>query len=321
MSSRRIPDPFLGFNELEVEWVGEKAWTYRTTLPSIVPGEAQVAYLAFDGLDTFATVKLNGKPILRSDNMFVPARVDVTKHLDTSAENVLEIDFDCALLRARELQKQHPDHKWVCYNGEPARLGVRKAQYHWGWDWGPVLMTCGPWRPVRLELYHARVADLWVDYTIDASFKSVTGTIYTQVEGPEGLEVAFHVGLHGSDVLNASAPVGSDGVAKVEFHVKDADLWYPHGYGSQALYDFTARLVSNGSTVDARSKKIGLRQVELVQEPDHIGKTFFFRINGVDIFCGGSDWIPADNFVPRIADEKYRRWLQMMVDGNQVMIR
>ena len=317
----RIEDPNLGFNELKAEWVGDKSWTYKKTLPKAPKEDGQVTYLAFDGLDTFATVKLNGKVILESDNMWIPHRVDATSVLDASGDNVLEIDFEAALLRAREIRKKYPDHKWVCFNGEPDRMGVRKAQYHWGWDWGPVLMTAGPWRAVRMETYHARIADLWVEYKLDSSFKSASGTIFARIEGPKDLSVALNVGLAGRQVVDLSAVPGEDGVAKVEFQVKDAQLWYPHGYGSQPLYDFTASISSGETKLDTQTKKIGLRQVDLVQEPDKVGKTFYFRINGVDVYCGGSDWIPADNFIPRITNEKYRRWIQMMVDGNQVMIR
>lgn len=91
--------------------------------------------LAFDGLDTFATVKLNGKEILSSDNMWIAHRINVTKHLQKDSKNMLEIEFDSALKRAREIEKQHPEHVWTGFNGETARLAVRKAQYHWGWDW------------------------------------------------------------------------------------------------------------------------------------------------------------------------------------------
>lgn len=284
-------------------------------------GDGIVTFLAFDGLDTFATVKLNGNVVLESDNMSVPHRVDVTKLLKPDIENVLEIKFDSALLRAREIMKAHPDHKYHLFNGEPARLCVRKAQYHWGWDWGPVLMTAGPWRAVRLESYHTRIGDLRVDYEVDSSNKTVTGTVITKVENPEDTLVAVKIALAGESVFSGSSKPDSDGIARVNFEVKDPKLWYPHGYGSQPLYDFSAELSSDEKKLDTRTKKIGLRRVELVQEADHIGKTFYFRINGVDIFCGGSDWIPADNFVPRITDEKYRKWIQMMVDGNQVMIR
>lgn len=128
----RIPDPFIGFNELQCEWVGETSWTYRVWLPDIPRREGGVVtVLAFDGLDTFATVKLNSEIVLTSDNMFVPHRVDVTRRLRYGEMNMLEIDFASALVRAREIRDAHPEHKWVGFNGDMARLAVRKAQYHW----------------------------------------------------------------------------------------------------------------------------------------------------------------------------------------------
>lgn len=133
LTSFRIPDPFAGTNELDVEWVGERRWTYQTGFPSPKVPAGASTYLLFDGLDTFATVQLNGVTILASDNMFLSHRVDVSKLLreDSHAKNTLVIDFDSSLLRAREIQKEHPEHAFIAYNGEPSRLAVRKAQYHW----------------------------------------------------------------------------------------------------------------------------------------------------------------------------------------------
>ena len=127
----RIEDPFLGFNELKCEWIGEKSWTYRTTLPSMGSRKkGRKTTLALDGLDTFAHVKLNGKTILRSDNMFIPYWIDVTDSLTEGEENMLEIDFAPALVEARKIQDKYPEHKWVGFNGDMARLAARKAQYH-----------------------------------------------------------------------------------------------------------------------------------------------------------------------------------------------
>lgn len=127
----RIKDPFLGFNELECEWVGEKPWTYKVELPAILASQSGLRHvLAFDGLDTFATVKLDGKTILESDNMFIYHRVDVTGKLKADARSVLEIDFKPALAEAQKVKDAHPEHKWVGFNGDMARLAVRKAQYH-----------------------------------------------------------------------------------------------------------------------------------------------------------------------------------------------
>ncbi|KAF2461876.1 glycoside hydrolase superfamily [Lineolata rhizophorae] len=332
----RIPDPFLGFNEVAVEWVNEASWSYKTTLPPVdKPPAGSVTVLAFDGLDTFATVKLNGAVILTSDNMFVPHRVDVTDALDygSGAANVLEIDFACAYAEARKIKDAHPEHKWVGFNGDMARLAARKAQYHWGWDWGPVLCPCGPWRPVRLEQYSTCVADLRVDYELDASLETVRGTISATLEGasPDSVVAFTTSSLGGQDadaadaavVFEASAAVDpADGTAKVEFRVDRPRLWYPHGYGAQALYAVRAAVATAaGAEVHAAERRVGFRKGELVQDKDEIGKSFYFRINGVDVFCGGSDWIPADSFTPRISEERYRKWLEMMVDGYQVMIR
>lgn len=127
----RIKDPFLGFNELECEWVAERSWTYKIDLPPVKDSGNGVRHvLAFDGLDTFATVKLDGETILQSDNMFIYHRVDITKKLKTSGGSVLEIDFKPALAEAQKIKDAHPEHKWVGFNGDMARLAVRKAQYH-----------------------------------------------------------------------------------------------------------------------------------------------------------------------------------------------
>lgn len=128
----RIEDPFLGFNELKCEWVGEKSWSYKVSLPSVSAAKAGTVHvLAFDGLDTFADVKLNGETILKSDNMWIMHRVDITSKLQEGKENVLEIDFAPALYEARKIKDAHPEHQWVGFNGDMARLAVRKAQYHW----------------------------------------------------------------------------------------------------------------------------------------------------------------------------------------------
>lgn len=130
-----IPDPFIGKNENDVQWVGEAVWTYRTTFQSpefpSSTGSNVKAVLAFDGLDTYATVLLNGEEILKTESMFNPERVDVTKHLRKHGDNVLEITFESAYLKGCALVEKYPDHHWGCWNGDISRLAVRKAQYHW----------------------------------------------------------------------------------------------------------------------------------------------------------------------------------------------
>lgn len=286
-------------------------------LPRITRNERSTVALVFEGLDTFANVRLNGETILESDNMFTPYRVDISKRLRDG--NSLEIDFAPALLRAREIKAQYPDHRWEGFNGEMARLAVRKAQYHWGWDWGPVLMTAGPWKPVRLEVYHSRIDDLRVDYNVSDDLSAVNASVSVQTEGSADT-VAVAVELADNTVYEGTASV-QNGKAKLGFSVQNPSLWYPHGYGKQAQYTVRAALSGSGEALDKCTKTVGFRKAELIQQPDKAGRSFYFRINGVDTFCGGSDWIPGDSFLPRISPSRYRRWLESMVHGNQVMVR
>lgn len=174
---------------------------------------------------------------------------------------------------------------------------------------------------MRLETFQARISDLRIDYELDDSLQAVSGTITAKVEGEAGKSVVFEVRIGDDSLVTDSADVDSEGLAKVEFRVNNPKLWYPHGYGDQSLYTVTATLSRDGVDLHTATRRTGFRKGELIQEPDAVGKTFIFRVNGVDIFCGGSDWIPADSFTPRVTAEKYRRWLEMLVDGYQVMIR
>ncbi|KAJ0382998.1 hypothetical protein COL922a_011384 [Colletotrichum nupharicola] len=320
-----IPDPFIGKNELDVQWIGEAQWLYRTTFasPDAVP-EGAKAVLAFDGLDTFATVVLNGETILESDNMFTPERVDVTAVLKKDGgENELEITFDSAYLRGWRLVEKYPDHKWGCWNGDNSRLAVRKAQYHWGWDWGPTLLTCGPWRPINLEVYASRLSDLYFETTVDPSLKSAKVVAHATTEG-KASKVRFDVSLNDKPVASETVDAQPDADVAATFHIQDPALWYPVRYGAQPLYTVTATLLSSSAAeVDSLSKKMGIRKVELVQRPvkEQPGTSFFFQVNNVPVFCGGSDWIPADSFIPRISADRYRDWVRLLADGNQLMVR
>lgn len=126
-----IPDPFIGKNELDVQWVGEKPWIYKTTFATPALHGRATAELVFEGLDTFASVVLNGKTLLETDNMFIPQRVNVTDVLQRERDNELVITFDVAYFRGWSIVDRHPQHKWGCWNGDVSRLAVRKAQYHW----------------------------------------------------------------------------------------------------------------------------------------------------------------------------------------------
>lgn len=182
-------------------------------------------------------------------------------------------------------------------------------------------MTCGPWRPINLEIFSSRISDLYFTSSVDKSLKSAELVAKVDVEG-SAANVKFTVSLDGEEVASA-AVTAKDGNASHTFNLPNPALWFPIRYGQQPLYTLTAMLIHKDVQIDISSKKFGLRRAELIQRSlnDQPGTSFFFQINNIPIFCGGSDWIPADNFIPRISKEKYYDWVKLVADGNQFMIR
>lgn len=192
-----------------------------------------------------------------------------------------------------------------------------------GWDWGPMLMSCGPWKPVYLQTFCARIAELHFEASVAAGLDSATISATAEVAnaGDGGEEVVFTLTApDGGRIKTVQAEARSGGQAKAEFRVARPELWYPHGYGAQPLYTLTAVL---GGGTDSASKRLGLRRARLVQLPlaDADGLSFFFELNNVPLWVGGSNWIPADSFVTRLDAAHYRRWLQLAKRGRQTMVR
>ena len=312
-----IPDPFHGTNENDVQWVGESDWLYQLHFDAPPPGLH--ADLVFDGLDTFATVWLNDQEILRTDNMFVPHRVPVG-HLLRPTGNTLRLHFESAWHRGLEVQAAHGGPKPL-WNGDPSRLHVRKAQYHYGWDWGPKLITAGAWGGIRLETYAARVYDLHCVPQPSDDLTSASVPVALALEGdlagaratislrdPDGVE-AGRVTLDAAETLEHTFTVG---------HPR---LWWPHTHGEQPLYTVQVTLERDGATLDASAKRVGVRRLRLLEVADAQGSSFTFEVNNVAIFCGGANWIPDDNLLPRITPARYRERIAQAKRANMNMLR
>ena len=300
----------------------ETGWTYRCEFktPTVQPGNRVV--LVFDGLDTFATVFLNGNVILETNNMFIPYRIDVTTKVSASAPNKLVIDFESAKARGRAIRDADTSHRYLCSLGSSERLAVRKAQYHWGWDWGPAAVTAGPWRPVRIETYRSRVEDIFVQYTLNEDLQHCRATISSLVDGYPGDRVKFILrDPDGAQIFETTCNVDTRYRAEAVLVLHTPLLWHPHGYGEQHRYELDADLIVGGLVVQHVVKKIAFRRAEVIQSPDNYGTSFYFRINGVDVFASGSCWIPADSFIPRLCRDDYVNWLKLMIEGNQIMTR
>lgn len=329
-----IADPFKDFNELSVRWIADETWTYRTTFPP--PPDYRKpdtrTVLTFRGLDTFASVYLNGKLLVQSENMFVEHRIDVTELLDAYGKEdaALEIVFESARQKGLKLVEEHKEHRFIVHQTEISRGPVRKAQYHWGWDWGPILLTCGPWKPIFIETYSARIDDVYVNYELSEDLENVKGKVFVKIEGNGVIRAEIKKDnqvIKAFEIFDETRD-NSFGLLSTEFELEGVSAWWPRGYGSQDLYAIdvflhipTPSTDSEITLVDHVTKSVGFRKVELVQEPDTHGTSFYLRINNVDMFCGGSCWIPADSFLSRTSHSDYRAWIKRAVEGNQIMMR
>lgn len=324
LTAGRIPDPFLALNENEVQWVGASDWLYKCTFDRPPDFEnADEIVLCFDGLDTFATAWLNGTQLLTSENMFVPQRIHITSLLRPGL-NELRILFASALQRGKELEMQYGER--FVWNGDASRVYVRKAQYHYGWDWGPTLLTAGIWKPIHLESYSARIADIHCPATVADDLQSATFPLHVALEtGNLFSDLTARIVIYAPDgetVAETQLPV-TDTRMQHTFNLALPQLWWPNGYGEQPLYRLEVTLLRQSEELDWQEIRLGLRRLRLIQHPfeDEPGTSFFFEINNTPVFCGGANWIPANSFTPRVTPEGYRAWVQLAAAANMTMLR
>jgi beta-mannosidase len=178
----------------------------------------------------------------------------------------------------------------------------------------PTLLTCGPWRPVYLESFVTRIADLNIDIDVTDSLDSATVNTKLELQGPDNNDKSVQVNISGPDGEAVFTGSGDSSVP-----IKNPQLWYPVGYGKQPLYTVTATLGDQKIT-----RKVGIRHLRLIQRPlknGAPGTTFFFQVNQIPIYCRGANWVPGDTFLPRINAKRYRQWIELALHGNQNMIR
>ena len=146
---------------------------------------------------------------------------------------------------------------------------------------------------------------------------SVTVQVMTEVFAQyAGGELDFAIRFNG-ELISRKIEIGQ-GTWKLHeaFTIAKPKLWWPAGQGTQPLYDL--EVTCEGSQVNRR---IGIRTVDLVSEPDAVGSRFAFRVNGHEIFSRGANWIPSDALPSRATPELTRKLLQAAVDANMNMIR
>ncbi|ALN80930.1 glycosyl hydrolases family 2, sugar binding domain protein [Lysobacter antibioticus] len=329
-----IADPYVGARERSLQWIGLAQWEYRTSFDvDRATLKRAHADLVFEGLDTFATVQLNGVELLKADNSFRTWRVPAQGHLRERG-NELRVVFDSPIRRMLPQVQAMPNkiagNYPSPYGDEPRDAMtanfVRKPGYHYGWDWGPRYVSAGIWRAVRLESWdRLRLADLHVQprrIAQDAAETTVELEIDSDRAGAVTVEIDY-AGPEGKGATlrhEAELRSGRNSVS-VPLTIAHPRLWYPVGYGEQALYTFKARVQDTDGVQAVGQRRTGLRSIELRRERDAGGQGFAFVVNGIPVFAKGANAIPFDAFPARVTRERLRRDLQSARDANMNMLR
>ena len=296
-----IPHPYLGTVENDLLWISDYPWDYTLHFDADKKlFEKENIELVFEGLDTYAEVSLNGYELFSADNQFREWKAEVKPFLKDK-DNLLEVHFIRYDSTQLALYEQHQPRL-------PEKYAVsRKAPYQHGWDWAPKYKNVGIWKPVKLvgwkeaKLDYAYISTcyadsdsawLWLRYGIDNRMDEAEYQVELSMSSHQ--DESFF--LNHERTLSFPAKSLKTGTHQLSLIVpmRNPQLWWPNEMGEQPLYDFEVVLKKGERVLDTKKFKSGLRTFEMVDEPDSIGRAFYFKVNGVPFYAKGANYVPEE---------------------------
>ena len=320
LSNDLIDDPFWGTNELTLQWIEKEDWNYKSEF-EITKAQLNQEHieLEFEGLDTYASVFVNGKNVIVADNMFRSWKSEV-KLLVKEGTNLLEVKFTSPLKYNRTKVENYPYQ--LPSGNETVDFKVssftRKATYHFGWDWGPRFVSSGIWKDVKLTTWNnARILDVFVQ--TDSIINNKAYLTYSIELEAVSKTKQYSLLINDNEKEIRLAP------GKNSIHIQDTidnpSLWWPNGIGESTLHDLVIKLKDEDSLLDEIIQEYGIRTVELINEKDSIGTSFYFVVNGEPVFMKGANYIPQDVFLPSVVDNQYEKLIDQVKEANMNILR
>ena len=296
MAAGVIGDIRTNGNEIEQEWIRNADSSYRTSFE--ITNSMSHHELNFLGLDTFATVLVNGEIRLVTENMHRSYQLD----LGTPSTNVIDlrIDFKAPLPEAFKRESElgvFPNPYNMPYNF------VRKMACSFGWDWGPTTITSGIWRPIILTSWDVGILDSVLLVTDVVA--SIPRLKVTTIGRGSAQRISIAIGIDGA--VDFSTTLNSTDT----FDLPGANLWYPRGFGDPTLYPVIISLhAENGEIVDQVTKRVGFRSISLDQSSFGERQMFAVQVNGERVWAKGVNWIPDDPFPHRVSLQEYAKKIE-----------
>lgn len=330
LAHKLIEDPFYGDHQKYLQWIDKVNWEYRCVFDASEAVGKDNARLVFNGIDCFAEIWLNGHQILTTENMFRTWKTDVKKLLKAKG-NELRIVLESPTKKGYELMTEYGvqlqannDLNMLGGMGPKNKVSVftRKAGYQYGWDLTPRYVTSGIWRPVYLESWNeAQIEDFYVYTKSVQKKKAQIGTVIsTRVSKAGDYKIFLTVGGKKVKEFTRKLEKGKNEVEEY-IDIQSPKLWYPRSMGEPYLYDVGVVLEYAGNQIDSRMVKTGVRTTELVYKKDQWGHCFYMKINGYPVFCKGSNYVPADSFLPRVSKDFIEHLVKSAADANMNMLR
>lgn len=326
LANNIIEDPFYGLNEFDVQWIENEEWEYTTSFDlskEILSHDHKELY--FKGLDTYADVYLNDKLILEANNMFRTWSVTCNPFLK-EGKNELRIHFKSPVTIGLEKLKQLgfliPVQNEQAPKGKQTSVFTRKAAYHYGWDWGPRLVTSGIWQPIYIKAWStAKINDLYLKQE-NLSNESATYTAQLEIQSIKNCKGKIEFSIDGKKLQEKTVKLKKGlNIISHNLAISSPELWWPAGAGKQNIYRVNTSLFVDDKEVDTKQSKLGIRSLKIIQKPDSLGKSFYVEINGVPIFMKGANYIPGDNLIPRVDTAKYQRVINEALAANMNILR
>ena len=332
LANKKIEDPYYRLNERSQQWIDKVNWEYRTSvnLPADIAAKQHIM-MEFEGLDTYADVFVNDHLVLSADNMFRTWTADVKNYLKPG-ENSVRILFKSPVVIG--LQKQEiygfglPAGNDQSVTGDLGNntisMFTRKAGYHFGWDWGPRLVTSGIWRNIHLKVWdNQRIENIHI---VQKSLDAKSAKLNAELEINSGEAGSQQINIRVNEILTTTQAIElkkGTHLYNLAFEIPKPKLWWPNGLGEQILYSITASLGSDQDVADSKTVKTGLRTIKLTRNPDADGKgeSFYFEVNGRPVFMKGANYIPNDVFLPRVSPQQYETVVQTAARSNMNMLR